>query len=90
MHSHVLLVVLSAFHQLKESQPQRIGDDFQRIDRRISQSAFDAAEVRLIEAAPLSKLHLAESERIPVRLDGQAYLLGKKSLSHPTTIAFML
>jgi len=45
--------------QVKDSQPKCIGDDFQSIDRRVRIAILNPAEIRLIEAALLPKLHLA-------------------------------
>ena len=47
--------------QLKHGQPQRIGNDLNRIQRRIGLPSFYAAQVGLIEAAPFPEFDLAQA-----------------------------
>lgn len=47
--------------KLKDTQPQPIRDYFHRVERWIGLPALQAAQVRLIEAAPLTKLDLAQT-----------------------------
>ena len=51
--------LLDPFEQLEDRQTESIGDDLDRIQRRVSLSVLDTAEIRLIKPAPFAKLDLA-------------------------------
>jgi hypothetical protein len=53
--------VLHYSPQLVDRQAQRIRNDLHRVQRRIGLTSLQAAQVRLIEAAPLAKFNLAQA-----------------------------